>query len=152
MHPQDATKAACAHSTGEVKWNLSEVEVPTNGHLVLEDAIEIHDIRDLGMGWAWFVNDLRALLPAWQDMELVHPFPDEPVSLIDADVPLEPNPVEGEVAEMALTLHPYEVMNGLLRPLPLAPKKRYLAGKIPTQWPPLLSLYRVILVLGSEMS
>ena len=55
-----------------------------------EDAIEIQDIRELGLGWAWFVNDLRAFLPAWQDMELASPFPEEPVSQIDADVPLEP--------------------------------------------------------------
>ena len=29
---------------------------------------KVQDIRELGMGWAWFVNDLRVFLPAWQDM------------------------------------------------------------------------------------
>ena len=69
-------------STGEVKWNLTEVEAPTVKYLVWEDAIEIQDVRELGMGWAWFVNGLRAFLPAWQDMELARPSPDEPVSQI----------------------------------------------------------------------
>ena len=36
---------------------------------VCEHAIEMQDVRELGLGWAWFVNDLRAFLPAWQDME-----------------------------------------------------------------------------------
>ena len=40
---------------------------------VREDAIEMQDIRELGLGWAWFVNHLRAFLPAWQDMELASP-------------------------------------------------------------------------------
>ena len=44
-------------------------EVPTVEQCVREDAIETQDIRELGLGWAWFVNDLRAFLPAWQDME-----------------------------------------------------------------------------------
>ena len=26
--------------------------------------LEVQDIRELGLGWAWFVNDLRAFLPA----------------------------------------------------------------------------------------
>ena len=60
------------------------------------------------MGWAWFVNDLRVFLLAWQDMELATPSPDEPVLQIDGDVPLEPVLAEGEVAEMALALHSYE--------------------------------------------
>ena len=79
-------------SNGEVKWNLSEIEVPTVEHYHREDAIEIQDIRELGMGWARFVDDRRAFLPAWQDMELASPFPDEPVSQINADILLEPGP------------------------------------------------------------
>ena len=60
------------------RWSLSEIEVPTVEHCVREDAIEAQDIRELVMGWAWFVNDLRAFLPAWQDMELASPFLEEP--------------------------------------------------------------------------
>ena len=73
VHPQDATKATYVHSNGEAKWNLSEVEVPTVEYLGRENAIEMQDIREPGMGWPWFANDLRVFLPAWQDMELAHP-------------------------------------------------------------------------------
>ena len=72
VHPQDSTKAAYVNRKGEVKWNLQEIEVPNAEQSVREDALEIQDIRELGLGWAWFVNDLRAFLPAWQDMELLH--------------------------------------------------------------------------------
>ena len=50
VHPQDSAKAAYVNSTGEVKWSLAEIEVPT----------VIQDIRELSSGWAWFVNDLWA--------------------------------------------------------------------------------------------
>ena len=91
----DSTKAAYVRSNGEVKWNLSEIEVLAVEHRMWEDVIEVQDIRELCMGWAWFVNDLRGFLPAWQDMELASTFPEEPVSQVDPDVPLEPAPVEG---------------------------------------------------------
>ena len=54
---------------------------------VKEDALEVQDIRELGLGWAWFMNDLRAFLPAWQEMELASPSTEEPVTQIEADVP-----------------------------------------------------------------
>ena len=75
--------------TGEVQWNLTEIEVPSVEHCTREYATEVQDIRELGMGWAWLVNDLRAFLPAWQEKELASPCPEEPVSQIDADVLLE---------------------------------------------------------------
>ena len=53
VHLQDSTKAAYVCSTGEVKWNLTEIEVPTVEHCIREDAIIVQDIRELGMGWAW---------------------------------------------------------------------------------------------------
>ena len=89
VHPQDSAKAAYVNRKGEVKWNLHKLEVPTVEQSVREDALEIQDIRELGLGWAWFVNDLRAFLPACQDMELASPCPDEPVTQIEADVPIE---------------------------------------------------------------
>ena len=75
--------------TGEVKWNLHDLEVPTVEQCVKEDALEVQDIRELGLGWAWFVNDLRAFLPAWQDMELATPSAEEPLTQIAGDVPVE---------------------------------------------------------------
>ena len=65
VHPQDSAKVAYVCQNGEVKWNLSEIEAPMVEFLVREDAVEVQDIRELGMGWAWFVNDMRAFLPAW---------------------------------------------------------------------------------------
>ena len=51
---------------------------------------------------AWFVNDLRAFLPAWQDMELASPSPDEAVTQIEADVPIEPLALQAEAADLEL--------------------------------------------------
>ena len=90
VHPQDSWKAAYVNRKGEVKWSLQEIEVPTVEQCVKEDALEVQDIRELGLGWAWFMNDLRAFLPAWQEMELASPSSEEPVTQIEADVPIEP--------------------------------------------------------------
>ena len=74
-----------------MKWSLREIEVPTVEQCVKEDALDLQDIRELGLGWAWFfVKALRAFLPAWQDMELSSPSLEEPVTQIAADVPLNP--------------------------------------------------------------
>ena len=59
VHPQDSSKAAYVNRKGEVKWNLQEIEVPTVEQCVREDALEVQDIRELGLGWAWFVNDFE---------------------------------------------------------------------------------------------
>ena len=82
VHPQDSFKAAYVNRKRDVKWNSHEIEVPTVEQSVREDALEMQDIREPGLGWARFVNDLRAFLPAWQDMELASPYPDEPVTQI----------------------------------------------------------------------
>ena len=47
-----------------------------------------------------FVNDLRAFLPAWQDMELASPSPDEPITQIEADVPVEPLALHADAADL----------------------------------------------------
>ena len=92
----------------KLKWNLQEIEVPTVEQSVREDALEVQDIRELGLGWAWFVNDLRAFLPGWQGMELASPSNEEPVTQIEADVPIEPLALE-------LEMHSHE------RPLAVSP-------------------------------
>ena len=61
------------------------------------------------------MNDLRAFLPAWQVMELASPYPDEPVTQIEADVPMEPLALQAEAADLGLALHSYE------RPLAVSP-------------------------------
>ena len=82
---------------------------------VKEDALEVQDIRELGLGWAWFMNDLRAFLPAWQEMELASPSSEEPVTQIEADVPIEPIPLQADATHLDLDLHVYE------RPLAVTP-------------------------------
>ena len=75
----------------------------------------MQDIRELGLGWAWFMNDLRAFLPAWQEMELASPSQDEPVTQIEADVPIEPLALQADAANLDLELQVYE------RPLAVTP-------------------------------
>ena len=82
---------------------------------VKEDALEVQDIRELGLGWAWFMNDLRAFLPAWQEMELVSPSTEEPVTQIEADVPIEPLALQAYATQLDLDLQVYE------RPLAVTP-------------------------------
>ena len=73
-----------------MKWSLHEIEVPTVEQCVKEDALKVQDVHELALFSAWFVNDLRAFLPAWQEMELASPSPEEPVTQIEGDVPIEP--------------------------------------------------------------
>ena len=97
------------------QWNLQEIEVPTVEQCVREDALEVQDIRELGLGWACIVNDLRTFLPAWQDMELASPSPEEPATQIEADVPVEPLALQADATNLDLELHAYE------RPLAVTP-------------------------------
>ena len=115
VHPQDSSRAAYVNRKGEVRWNLQDLEVPTVEQCVKEDALEVQDIRELGLGWAWFVNDLRAFLPAWQDMELATPPAEEPVTQVAGDVPVEPLPVQADATQLEMELQTYE------RPLAVTP-------------------------------
>ena len=60
-------------------------------------------------------DDLRAFLPAWQEMELASPSPEEPVAQIEADVPTEPLALQADVTHLDLELKAYE------RPLAVTP-------------------------------
>ena len=115
LKSQDSTKDAYVNRKGEVKCNLQEIEVPTVEQSVRKGALEVQDIRELGLGRAWFVNDLRAFLPAWQEMELASPSPEEPVTQIEADVPIEPLALHADAMDLELDLHSYE------RPLAVSP-------------------------------
>ena len=115
VHPQDSSRSAYVNRKDEVKWNLQDLDVPTVEQCVKEDALEVQDIRELRLGWAWFVNDLRAFLPAWQDMELATPSTEEPVTQIAGDVPVEPLPLQADATQMELELQAYE------RPLAVTP-------------------------------
>ena len=115
VHSQDSSKAAYVNRKGEVKWSLHEIEVPTVEQCEKEDALEVQDIRELGLGWAWFMDDLRAFLPAWQETELASPSSEEPVTQIEADVPIEPLALQADVTHLDSDLQVYE------RPLAVTP-------------------------------
>ena len=115
LHLQDSSKTAYVNRKSDVKWNLREIEVPAVEQSVREDAPEMQDIRELGLGWAWFVNDLRVFLPAWRDMELASPHPEEPVTQIESDVPIAPISLQAECVDLELDLHSHE------RPLAASP-------------------------------
>ena len=45
------------------KWHLNDLDVATVEELHPEGAMEVQNLRALGMGWAWYVNDLSKYLP-----------------------------------------------------------------------------------------
>ena len=61
--PSGFDKGCVCNRKGEVEWSLHEIEVPTVEQCVKEDALEVQDTRELGLGWAWFMDDPRAFLP-----------------------------------------------------------------------------------------
>ena len=54
------------------------------------------------------MNDLRAFLPAWQEMEIASPSFEEPVTQIEADVPIEPLVLQADATNVDLDLQVYE--------------------------------------------
>ena len=72
---------------GEVKWRLNDLDVATVEELNPEGAMEVQNLRALGMGWAWYVHDLSKYLP---DAEaLADMTPAEEISVgTDPGVPL----------------------------------------------------------------
>ena len=105
----------CGRNTGEVRWNLTEFDVPIMEYLLRENAIEMHDIRELRMGWAWVVNDLRVFPSCMARYGTCPSFSKWTRDSDDSERPSKLIQVEKEMAEMALSLHPYE------RPLAASP-------------------------------
>ena len=58
VHPTEPRAAAYVRNDGEIRWNLSDLDVATVEELEPEGAVEVQNLRSLGMGWAWYVNDL----------------------------------------------------------------------------------------------
>ena len=63
IHPSDPKAAAYVRNDGEVKWHLNDLDVAIVEELNPEGAMEVQNLRALGMGWAWYVNDLSKYLP-----------------------------------------------------------------------------------------
>ena len=80
---------------GEVKWHLNDLEVATVEELHPEGAMEVQNLRALGMGWAWYVNDLSKYLPDAETLADMTPAEDISVGM-DPGVPLKEIGLEPE--------------------------------------------------------
>ena len=82
----DPKAAACVRNDGKVKWNLDDLNVATVEELNPEGAMEIQNLRSLGMGWARYVNDLSKYLPDAETLADMSPAEDETIGVFP-DVP-----------------------------------------------------------------
>ena len=96
LHPHDPEAAAYVRNDGEVKWNLNDLDVATVEEINPKGAMEVQNLRSLGMGWAWYVDDLSGGI----DLEpAVLPPPEVPHPCI-AEIPFPhapPGPAENEL-------------------------------------------------------
>ena len=72
-HPTDQNIAAYVRKNGNVRWHLNDLDVATVEELHLEMSMEVQYLRNLGMGWAWYVNDLSRYLPDAETLGAVTP-------------------------------------------------------------------------------
>ena len=96
IHPTDPKAAAYVRNDGEVKWHLNDLDVATVEELNPEGAMEVQHLRVLGMGWAWYVNDLSKYLPDAEALADMTPAEDISVGM-DPAVPLGEIGLEPEV-------------------------------------------------------
>ena len=73
-----------------------------------EGAMEAQNLRALGMGWAWYVNDLSKYLPDAETLADMTPAEDVTVG-VSADVPLSDIDLEPEAIPHRESLDPYVV-------------------------------------------
>ena len=108
VHPDDPKAAAYVRNDGEVKWNLNDLDVATVEEMNPEGAMEVQNLRALGMGWAWYVKDLSKYLPDAETLADVTPAEDVAVG-IPPEVPLSDLDLEPEVIPQREVLDPYVV-------------------------------------------
>ena len=93
---------------GEVKWHLNDLDVATVEEMNPEGAMEVQNLRALGMGWAWYVNDLSKYLPDAETLADMTPAEDDSVG-IDPEIPLKDIDLEPEVDLERETSDPYVI-------------------------------------------
>ena len=108
VHPDDPKAAAYVRNDGEVKWNLNDSDVATVEEMNPEGAMEVQNLRALGMGWAWYVNDLSRYLPDAETLADMTPSEDVAVG-IPPEFPLSDIDMEPEVIPQREVLDPYVV-------------------------------------------
>ena len=91
---------------GEIRWNLNDLDVATVEELEPEGAVEVQNLRSLGMGWAWYVNDLSKYLPGAETLAGMAPADDDVVG-VDHDVPLSEIALEPERMDVPDEVDPY---------------------------------------------
>ena len=73
VRPLDPKVAAYVRNDGEVSWQLSDLDVATIEKFNPQESMEMPNLRRLGMGWVWYVNDLsKYLLDAETLGEMTH--------------------------------------------------------------------------------
>ena len=108
IHPTDPKAAAYVRNDGEVKWHLNDLDVATVEELHPEGAVEVQNLRALGMGWAWYVNDLSKYLPDAETLADMTPAEDISVGM-DPGVPLKEIGLEPEVDPERELMDPYVI-------------------------------------------
>ena len=106
IHPTDPKAAAYVRNDGEVRWHLNDLDVATVEELNPEGAMEVQGLRALGMGWAWYVNDLSKYLPDAETLADMTPTQDISIGM-DPGVPLKEIDLEPEVDPEREVADPY---------------------------------------------
>ena len=105
IHPTDPKAAAYVRNDGEVRWHLTDLDVAMVEEMNPEGAMEVQNLRALGMGWAWDVNDLSKYLPDADTLADMTTAEDVAVG-ISPDVPLSEINLEPEMVPQREVLDP----------------------------------------------
>ena len=89
-----------------MKWRVNDLDVATVEELNPEGPMEVQNLRALGMGWAWYVNDLSKYLPDAETLADMTPAEDISVGM-DPGVPLKEIGLEPEIDPEREVMDPY---------------------------------------------
>ena len=119
---------------GEIRWNLNDLDVATVEELEPEGAVEVQNLRSLGMGWAWYVNDLSTYLPDADTLADMTPAEDDSVG-VGPDVPLSEIALEPEMVDVPDAGDPYTATLPFPHAAPGPAEHETLAGMAPDLLP-----------------
>ena len=134
VHPTEPRAAAYVRNDGEIRWNLNDLDVATVEELEPEGAVEVQNLRSLGMGWAWYVNDLSKYLPDAETLAEMAPTEDDVVG-VDHDVPLSEIALEPEKVDVPAEIDPYTAPLPFPHAAPGPAEYETLAGMAPDLLP-----------------
>ena len=134
VHPTEPRAAAYVRNDGEIRWNLNDLDVATVEELEPEGAVEVQNLRSLGMGWAWYVNDLSKYLPDADTLAEMTPAEDDSVG-VGPDVPLSEIALEPETVDVPDAGDPYTATLPFPHAAPGPAEYETLAGMAPDLLP-----------------